>query len=128
MKEFLLTGTRKLARVLAVCTILFIVNLWAVDRLELLGGLLAGYAVGLVWYGVMFGRLWRSADMSVAQAKRQILIGAVLRWLLMGTVLWAAIQVSFHQFLATVLGFGLVYVAGLVILMLSNFQNQKPSQ
>ena len=47
-------------------------------------------------------------------------MGAVLRLLLMGAVFWAAIQVSFGQFLATVAGFGIVYVLGMVLLMLAN--------
>ena len=68
----------------------------------------------------MFGRLWRSADMTVSQAKQQVVVGAILRLLLMGAVFWAAIQVSFGQFLATVAGFGIVYVLGMVLLMLAN--------
>ncbi len=120
MREILLTCTRQLAKILAVCTLLGLVNFWAVGRLELMGGLAAGFVLGLAWYGVMFGRLWRSADMSISAAKRQVVVGAVLRLLLMGAVFWAAIQVSFHQFLATVAGFGIVYVSGLVLLMLSN--------
>ncbi len=120
MREILLTGTRRLAKILAVCTLLGLVNFWAAGKLELMGGLVAGFVLGLAWYGVMFGRLWRSADMSISAAKRQVVVGAVLRLLLMGAVFWAAIQVSFHQFLATVAGFGIVYVSGLVLLMLSN--------
>ncbi|MDD3114368.1 MAG: hypothetical protein PHQ44_01365 [Anaerovibrio sp.] len=120
MREILLTGTRRLFRALAVCTLLCLTTLWSVDSLDLLAGIAAGYLTGLIWYGVMFGRLWRSADMTVSQAKRQVVVGAVLRLLLLGAVLWAAIQVSFHQFLAVVTGFGIVYVLGLVVLMLSN--------
>lgn len=120
MREILLTGTRQLAKILAVCTLLGLLNLWAAGRLELMGGLAAGFVLGLAWYGVMFGRLWRSADMGISAAKRQVVVGAFLRLLLMGVVFWAAIQISFHQFLATVIGFGIVYVSGLVMLMLSN--------
>ena len=73
----------------------------------------------MVWYGVMFGRLWRSGDMTIAQAKQHVVIGAILRLMLMAVVFWAAIQVSFGQFLATVTGFGMVYVLGMVMLILS---------
>lgn len=120
MREILTTGVRRLFLTLAVCTVCCMPTLYLYGRLELLGGLMAGYATGLAWYGVMFGRLWRSADMTVSQAKQQIVVGAILRLLLMGAVFWAAIQVSFAQFLAVVAGFGLVYVAGLVLLMLAN--------
>ncbi|MBR0358911.1 MAG: hypothetical protein IIX37_06260 [Selenomonadaceae bacterium] len=120
MREILLTGTRQLLKALAVCTLLCASTLWGMGRPELIGGLMAGYATGLVWYGVMFGRLWRSADMTVSQAKQQVVVGAILRLLLMGAVFWAAIQVSFGQFLATVAGFGIVYVLGMVLLMLAN--------
>lgn len=120
MKEILLTGAGRMMKLLAVCTALCMSALWAAGRLELLGGLVAGYATGLAWYGVMFGRLWRSADMTAAQAKQQILIGAALRLLLMVTVFWAAVQVSFGQFLAVAAGFGIVYVLGMALLMLAN--------
>lgn len=120
MREILLTGTKQLLKLLAVCTLVCISVLLSMERLELLGGIFVGYAMGLVWYGVMFGRLWRSAEMSVTQAKRQVVVGAVLRLLLLGVVFWAAIQVSFPQFLAVVAGFGVVYVLALVLLMLTN--------
>lgn len=120
MKEILLTGAGRMMKSLAVCTALCVSTLWAAGRLELLAGLVAGYATGLVWYGLMFGRLWRSADMTVSQAKQQIIVGAALRLLLMTAVFWAAVQVSFGQFLAVVAGFGIVYVLGMALLMLAN--------
>ena len=119
MREIFLTKARPLAKYLIAGTVLMVVNLWAVGKLELLAGLLAGYGLGMVWYGVMFGRLWRSGDMTIAQAKQHVVIGAILRLMLMTVVFWAAIQVSFGQFLATVTGFGIVYVLGMVMLILS---------
>lgn len=120
MREILLTGAGRLGKALLVCTALAFFALQAADQLSLMAGLLVGYAMGIVWYGIMFGRLWRSADMTAAQAKAQVVVGAVLRWLLLGTVLWASLQVSFHQFLAVVTGFGIVYVLGLILLALTN--------
>lgn len=117
MKKIFLAKAKPLAKYLIIGTLLIMVNLWAVGRLSLLAGLLAGYGLGMVWYGVMFGRLWRSGDMTITQAKQHVVIGAVLRLLLMAVVFWAAIQVSFEQFLSTVAGFGIVYVLGMVMLI-----------
>ena len=117
MKEIFLAKAKPLAKCLIIVTLLMMANLWAVGKLPLLAGLLAGYGLGMVWYGVMFGRLWRSGDMTVTQAKQHVVIGAVLRLLLMAVVFWAAIQVSFEQFLSTVAGFGIVYVLGMVMLI-----------
>lgn len=122
MREIFLTGGVRLLTALGASTVACAAVLAAADRLELLGGLVAGYILGLAWYGVMFGRLWRSAEMTAAQAKQQMVIGMFLRLMLMGAVFWAAIQVSFQQFLAAVAGFSLVYVLGLVMLGLANRQ------
>ena len=119
MREIFLTKARPLAKYLIAGTVLIVVNLWAAGKLELLAGLLAGYGLGMVWYGVMFGRLWRSGDMTIAQAKQHVVIGAILRLMLMAVVFRAAIQVSFGPFLATVTGFGIVYMLGMVMLILS---------
>lgn len=117
MKEIFLAKAKPLAKCLVIVTLLIMANLWAVGKLPLLAGLLAGYGLGMVWYGVMFGRLWRSGDMTVTQAKQHVVIGAALRLLLMAVVFWAAIQVSFEQFLSTVAGFGIVYVLGMAMLI-----------
>ena len=122
MREILLTHTRKMLLAVAGCTLMAVVSLASAGRLELLMGLAAGNVTGFVWYGVMFGRLWRSADMTVSQAKQQIVVGAVLRFLLMGAVFWAALQVSLGQFAAVVAGFGLIYVLGLVMLMRTSME------
>lgn len=117
MKEIFLAKAKPLAKCLVIVTLLIMANLWAVGKLPLMAGLLAGYGLGMVWYGVMFGRLWRSGDMTVTQAKQHVVIGAALRLLLMAVVFWAAIQVSFEQFLSTVAGFGIVYVLGMAMLI-----------
>ena len=119
MREIFLTKAKPLAKCLLGATLLIIVNLWAADALALLAGLAAGYGLGFAWYGVMVGRLWRSGDMSISQAKQHVVIGAILRLMLMAVVFWAAIQVSFGQFLATVAGFGIVYVLGMAVLIMS---------
>lgn len=117
MKEIFLAKAKPLAKCLIIVTLLIMANLWAVGNLPLMAGLLAGYGLGMVWYGVMFGRLWRSGDMTITQAKQHVVIGAALRLLLMAVVFWAAIQVSFEQFLSTVAGFGIVYVLGMAMLI-----------
>ena len=51
MREIFLTKARPLAKYLIAGTVLIVVNLWAAGKLELLAGLLAGYGLGMVWYG-----------------------------------------------------------------------------
>ena len=119
MREIFLTKAKPLAKCLLGVTLVIIVNLWAADALAFLAGLAAGYGLGFAWYGVMVGRLWRSGDMSISQAKQHVVIGAILRLMLMAVVFWAAIQVSFEQFLSTVAGFGIVYMLGMALLIMS---------
>lgn len=121
MGEILRINTRKLLKPLLVITLLMLVSLAAADRLQLMCGIGAGYFVGFAWYGVMLGRLWRSSEMTAAQAKSVMAVGLVLRLMLLGAVLWASIHVSIEQFAATVTGFGLVYVLGLLVLIHTSY-------
>lgn len=121
MGEILRLNARKLLKPLVVITLMMLVSLWAADKLQLLGGMAAGYFAGFAWYGVILGRLWRSSELSAAQAKSVMATGLVLRLMLLGAILWASIQVSVEQFAATAMGFGLVYVLGLLALIHTSY-------
>ena len=128
MRTVLLRSTKKMLLLALVIGLFWLLALAWTEKMYLAGGILAGYVTGFFWYGVMFGRLWRSADLSVTQAKRQVVMGAILRLLLLGVVLWAALQVSFAHFLVVVTGFGLIYVLGLIMLMHLSWEVNKIPQ
>ena len=123
MREIILTDIRRMLKVLAVVTAMIIVSLLAYEQLVLIIGVLVGYIMGAAWYGIMLGRLWRSADMTVSQAKRTMAVGLILRLGLLAFVFGAAIQISVGQFVAVVTGFAIIYVLGMVLLIKTNYSN-----
>ncbi|MBQ1856120.1 MAG: hypothetical protein II137_05945 [Anaerovibrio sp.] len=121
MRDILLADIVKMLKVLAIITVMLFISLLAYDRLPLLVGVVAGYLMGVAWYGVMLGRLWRSAEMTVAQAKSTMAAGLILRLILLATVFGIAIQISVEQFVAVVTGFAIIYVLGMVVLIQTNY-------
>ena len=128
MKETILTYTRKLLKVLGACTAIIALSLLEAGRLYLIGGIIAGYITGFVWYGVMLRRLWQSAEMTEIAAKKTMVSGVILRLLLMGAGFWAAMQAGIDYFIAVTGGFALVYLLGMIMLIRSNFSNAEKSQ
>ena len=128
MKETILTYTRKLLKVLGACTAIIALSLLEAGRLYLIGGIIAGYITGFVWYGVMLRRLRQSAEMTEIAAKKTMVSGVILRLLLMGAVFWAAMQAGIDYFIAVTGGFALVYLLGMIMLIRSNFKKKKTSQ
>lgn len=121
MREVILTNIIKMLKILGVLTAMVAVSLSVYQQMVLLCGLAAGYLMGFVWYGVMLGRLWRSSDMTVAQAKSTMAMGLILRLVLLLAVFGTAIQISVEQFAAVVTGFAIVYVLGMVLLIQNNY-------
>ncbi len=121
MREVILANIIKMLKILGVLTAMMVVSLLVYQQMVLLCGLAAGYFMGFAWYGIMLGRLWRSADMTVAQAKSTMAIGLILRLVLLLVVFGMAIQISVEQFVAVVTGFAIVYVLGMVLLIQSNY-------
>ena len=123
MREVILTDIRRMLKVLAVVTAMIIGSLLAYEQPALIIGVLVGYIMGTAWYGIMLGRLWRSADMTVSQAKSTMTVGLILRLGLLAFVFGAAIQISVEQFVAVVTGFAIIYVLGMVLLIKTNYSN-----
>ncbi|WP_051533368.1 hypothetical protein [Anaerovibrio sp. RM50] len=121
MREVILANIIKMLKILGVLTAMMVVSLLVYQQMVLLCGLAAGYFMGFAWYGIMLGRLWRSADMTVAQAKSTMAIGLILRLVLLLVVFGMAIQISVEQFVAVVTGFAIVYVLGMVLLIQNNY-------
>ena len=122
MREVILTNIIKMLKILGVLTALVAVLLSVYQQMVLLCGLAAGYLMGFAWYGVMLGRLWRSSDMTVAQAKSTMAMGLILRLVLLLAVFGTAIQISVEQFAAVVAGFAIIYVLGLLLLIRTNYR------
>jgi hypothetical protein len=87
---------------------------------ELIGALIIGFITGLVFLGNMSMRLWRAAQLSAGNAKRQMLWGLVLRLLVLFIVLFAAVQISTQVFSMTALGFVLCYAWAMVLMIRMN--------
>ena len=121
MREVILANIIKMLKILGVLTAMMVVSLLVYQQMVLLCGLAAGYFMGFAWYGIMLGRLWRSADMTVAQAKSTMAAGLILRLILLVVVFGAAIQISVEQFVAVVTGFAIIYVLGMVLLIQTNY-------
>lgn len=124
MKELLLTQARRLFKALAACTAIILLSLFQAGQLHLIGGVIAGYLVGIAWYGIVLARLMRSAEMTVEQAKRQMVVGMILRFLLLVAVLVAAIHISMDMFITVFGCFALVYVLGLLLLLVAGYQGR----
>ena len=121
MREVISTNVLRMLRILGVLTAMMAVYLLVYGQIILLCGVAAGYIMGIAWYGIMLGRLWRSADMTAAQAKSTMAMGLILRLLLLGTVFAVAIHIGMDQFVAVVTGFAIVYLLGMVLLIQTNY-------
>lgn len=121
MREIISTNVLRMLRILGVLTAIMAVYLLVYGQIILLCGVAAGYIMGIAWYGIMLGRLWRSADMTAAQAKSTMAMGLILRLLLLGTVFAVAIHMGMDQFVAVVTGFAIVYLLGMVLLIQTNY-------
>ena len=121
MREVISTNVLRMLRILGVLTAIMAVYLLVYGQIILLCGVAAGYIMGIAWYGIMLGRLWRSADMTAAQAKSTMAMGLILRLLLLGAVFAVAIHVGMDQFVAVVTGFAIVYLLGMVLLIQTNY-------
>ncbi|WP_297963475.1 hypothetical protein [uncultured Anaerovibrio sp.] len=121
MREVISTNVLRMLRILGVLTAIMAVYLLVYGQIILLCGVAAGYIMGIAWYGIMLGRLWRSADMTAAQAKSTMAMGLILRLLLLGAVFAVAIHMGMDQFVAVVTGFAIVYLLGMVLLIQTNY-------
>lgn len=123
--EILLTVARRMARSLAVCTLMVGITLVANGEAALIPAFLMGYLVSAVCIWTMGSRIWRSAGLSVKSAKRQMLWGLFLRLAMLFAVLLAAVQISVRIFGMVAAGFLLFYVLAMVHLMMANISERR---
>ena len=120
MKEVLPIFMKRLIMGLGVITLAVGSMLVANGQTELIGALIIGFMTGLVFLGNMSLRLWRAAQLSAGNAKRQMLWGLVLRLMVLFIVLFAAVQISTQVFSIVALGFLLCYAWAMVLMIRMN--------
>ena len=120
MKKVLPIFMKRLIMGLGVITLAVGSMLAASGQTELIGALIIGFITGLVFLGNMSMRLWRAAQLSAGNAKRQMLWGLVLRLLVLFIVLFAAVQISTQVFSIVALGFVLCYAWAMVLMIRMN--------
>ena len=123
MKEILSVFMKRLIMGLGVITLAIGSMLAANGTVELIGALIIGFITGLVFLGNMSMRLWRAAQLSAGNAKRQMLWGLVLRMMVLLLILLTAVNISAQVFGVTVLGFLICY--GLSIFLLIHMNHGK---
>ena len=122
MKKFFAKQTKKIAASLAVLTLMSAISLVGAGQLWLLPALLVGYFLGATYFFTVGLRLARSMGKPKAAAKREMLLGMLLRLVLVFAALAAAIKISFTLFMTVVAGFGAFYVLTLAHLIIAVFR------
>ena len=110
MRQLLLAYGRRLLVLLGVSLAAIGIVLAVEGCASLFGAVILGCFVGAAAFGTSFWRIWRSADLDVSRAKRQMAAGAVIRLVLVSAVLAAAAKIGEAVFFAVAGGFGLFYV------------------
>ena len=105
MEEFLSVFRRRMLKSLAVCTLMVSITLIAAGQGYLIGALFVGYMAAGVCMWVLVYRTWKSSMLDVSYAKKQMMIGLILRLGTAFVVFWTAIQISVSVFWAVVSGF-----------------------
>ncbi len=123
MKEILLASVKRMGRSLGIITLMVTITLVANDQAGLVGALFIGYFAAAVCVWTMSYRIWRSAGLSAAGAKREMLWGMMLRILVLFTVLLAAVRISVEVFGVVTAGFLLFYALFFAHLILDEFRS-----
>ena len=125
MKEVLSGFVWKLARSLAICTLVIGISLLSTGEGSLVGALFVGYLAAAICIWTLVYRTWRSASLDVSSAKKQMLWGLFLRLVTCFTVLAVAAQISTRVFAVTTLGFLLCYALAMGHLVYYTIQSGK---
>ena len=86
------------------------------EKLPLVGAMLAGVGAAALYFAQMAQRIMRAARLGAAGTS-QVQVGLVLMLVLIGAVLWAATTAGVHYFFAAVGGFLLTHAIMMVQLI-----------
>ena len=121
-KEAFAGMPRKLARNFLLLALLTVTGLVGSGGAHLLGALLIGYLAAAIYLGTLVSRTARSAGLSVGGAKREMLVGLILRLLALAVILSVAAHISVQIFAVCALGFFSAYILALGTLIHHNFR------
>ena len=124
MKEILLASVKGTLRCLAIVSLMVGSTLFAEGELALIGALFIGYFAAAVFLWTMVYRIWRSAGLGHPGAKREMLWGLALRFLVLFVVLFVAIHISVRVFAVAASGFLLCYFLFLAHLVIANYRSR----
>ena len=122
MKNFFVKESRKLCIGLGGAALMVALNLAVGGQIFLLPAYLAGYFLAAAYLTVAGFRLRRTVGKDKASAKREMLIGMLLRLVMLFAVLGAALKISFNVFMTVIAGFGVFYVLFLAHLIIAVFR------
>lgn len=113
---------RKFARNLAILALLTVTGLMGSGGAHLLGALFIGYLAGAIYLGTLVSRTARSAALPVEGARREMLVGLLLRLVALAVILSVAAHISVQVFAVCALGFFSVYILALGMLIHHNYR------
>ena len=117
MRQVILTFKRGYKFFIAIAASL-VINLISIDKFSLCGAVLIGALLAFFYFLSTAARLETAAKIkNVAQAKKIMLIGLLLRLLMISVVLAVAAKISTELFLASSVCFVVFYVSALGVLV-----------
>ena len=94
------------------------------EKLPLVGAMLAGVGAAALYFAQMAQRILRAARLGAAGTS-QVQVGLVLMLVLIGAVLWAATTAGVHYFFAAVGGFLLMHAIMMVQLIVRTIRTDR---
>ncbi len=116
MKQVILTFKRGYKIFLAVAAMM-VIQLVSVGKIFLCGSVFVGALLSFFYFLSQAARLETAAKMNVAQAKRTMLVGLLLRLLMISVVLAVAARISTELFLSSSVCFIVFYLTSLGVLV-----------
>ncbi len=113
---------RKFARNLVLLTLFMVTGLVGSGGAHLLGAFFIGYLAAAIYLGTLVSRTVRSAGLAAGAAKREMLVGLLLRLLALAVILGVAAHISEQVFAVCALGFFSVYLVALATLIRHNYR------
>ena len=123
MREILLTSIKNVKKVFAVMTFAIIINLTAVNHLELFPAILVGYVLAAFYIISTAARLSSVIGLTTEKAKRRMLIGLILRIAMISIVLFAGLKISEMIFFSMVTGFFTFYITAHLGMIITSYKN-----
>ncbi len=125
----LLTCIKSILTQTAIGLLLCSVGAYILGKAYFVMPIIAGCIVGGACWFIVVYRMTRSTELTVTEAKKNMQIGLLVRWMLMIAAFIAAIRISEEMFWAVVLGFFLISVIiminAIVFAYNSNVNNTK---